>query len=83
LLESADWVDGKLRANAGNAVPLSAVSLKWVTDSDEGVPSDSATTYKLPVYLNSDRADILFIVDLPAETPPKELAQRGAAIVLG
>jgi dynein heavy chain 1, cytosolic len=70
-----------LRANAGDAVPLPTVSLKWVSAGED--TTHGSSVYQLPVYLNSDRADILFIVDLPAETPPRELAQRGAAIVLG
>jgi dynein heavy chain 1 len=66
ILEGAAWdaENEKLILNDGQAVRLNASQIRWVQDdsSNEGHPADLVT---LPVYLNNDRSDVMFTVDLP------------------
>jgi len=60
VLEGASWVTDKLELNQGESVRLNPSQIRWVQSND--VPRGSVN---LPVYLNSDRSDVLFTVDLP------------------
>ncbi|KAG1841306.1 dynein heavy chain and region D6 of dynein motor-domain-containing protein [Suillus subalutaceus] len=66
ILEGAAWdtENEKLILNDGQAVRLNASQVRWVQDdsSNEEQPTDLVT---LPVYLNNDRSDVMFTVDLP------------------
>ncbi|KAI6162009.1 dynein heavy chain protein 1 [Pisolithus thermaeus] len=64
ILEGASWdaVTGKLVLNDGEAVHLDASQIRWVQD-DEDMYDENLVS--LPVYLNSDRSDVMFTVDLP------------------
>ncbi|KAG2123592.1 dynein heavy chain and region D6 of dynein motor-domain-containing protein [Suillus clintonianus] len=66
VLEGAAWdaENEKLALNDGQAVRLNASQIRWVQDdsSNEEQPADLVT---LPVYLNNDRSDVMFTVDLP------------------
>ncbi|KAG2345278.1 hypothetical protein BDR05DRAFT_908646, partial [Suillus weaverae] len=66
VLEGAAWdaENEKLVLNDGQAVRLNASQIRWVQDdsSNEEQPADLVT---LPVYLNNDRSDVMFTVDLP------------------
>ncbi|KAG1874247.1 dynein heavy chain and region D6 of dynein motor-domain-containing protein [Suillus tomentosus] len=65
ILEGAAWdaENEKLVLNDGQAVRLNASQIRWVQDdSSEEQPADLVT---LPVYLNNDRSDVMFTVDLP------------------
>ncbi|OJA07948.1 hypothetical protein AZE42_05923 [Rhizopogon vesiculosus] len=66
VLEGAAWdaENEKLVLNDGQAVRLNASQIRWVQDdsSNEDRPADLVT---LPVYLNNDRSDVMFTVDLP------------------
>ena len=58
-LEGASWMDDQLVLNDGETVKLNPSQIRWV-QSDE-----ASKGVNLPVYLNSDRADVLFTVNLP------------------
>lgn len=60
VLEGASWTADRLELNQGESVRLNPSQIRWVQSSD--VPRGSVN---LPVYLNSDRSDVLFTVDLP------------------
>ncbi|KAG2370226.1 dynein heavy chain protein 1 [Suillus spraguei] len=66
ILEGAAWdaENEKLVLNDGQAVRLNASQIRWVQDEsdNEEEPNDLVT---LPVYLNNDRSDVMFTVDLP------------------
>lgn len=64
-LEGAAWdaEAGKLVLNDGEAVHLNASQVRWVQEDDAAVYRNDLVT--LPVYLNSDRSDVMFTVDLP------------------
>lgn len=65
-LEGADWnADvGELVLNDGQAVYLNASQIRWVQEDEDSGGEDMVT---LPVYLNGDRSDVMFTVDLPFE----------------
>jgi dynein heavy chain 1 len=64
LIEGASWVDGHAAINYGETVRLESTYLRWV-QVDQA--NSSQKTLNLPVYLNEDRSDVLFTVDLPFE----------------
>ncbi|KAH8834765.1 dynein heavy chain protein 1 [Flagelloscypha sp. PMI_526] len=60
-LEGASWASDQLVLSNGETVRLNPSQVRWV-QSDEALPDGYVN---LPVYLNSDRSDVLFTVDLP------------------
>ncbi|KAH7883931.1 dynein heavy chain and region D6 of dynein motor-domain-containing protein [Phlebopus sp. FC_14] len=64
-LEGAAWDSetGKLVLNNGEAVHLNASQIRWVQE-DEGA-EEQCNLVTLPVYLNGDRSDVMFTVNLP------------------
>ncbi|KAG1832251.1 hypothetical protein EV424DRAFT_1342694 [Suillus variegatus] len=65
ILEGTAWdaENEKLVLNDRQAVRLDASHIRWVQDdSSEEQPADLVT---LPVYLNNDRSDVMFTLDLP------------------
>jgi dynein heavy chain 1 len=76
-LEGADWSESGLALNDGRAVALGAPQLTWrKTDTVNG----KTKTVNLPVYLNGDRADVLFAVDLVSVLGQDAVAQRGVCL---
>ncbi|KAI0271628.1 dynein heavy chain protein 1 [Gloeopeniophorella convolvens] len=63
VLEGAAWVEDQLVLNQGESVRLNPSQVRWVQADDSD--SSPATFVNLPVYLNNDRSDVLFTVDLP------------------
>jgi len=60
VLEGASWTTDKLFLNEGEPVRLNPSQIRWVQYNDR----PSGLVVNLPVYLNSDRSDVLFTVDL-------------------
>lgn len=77
ILEGAGWDAevGKLVLNDGEGVHLEASQIRWVQD-DEDMRDENLVT--LPVYLNSDRSDVMFTVDLPFEDSSASLVAMRA-----
>lgn len=68
VLEGAAWSGGQLKINDGASVRLAASQVRWVhVDEVSATDNTSSTFINLPVYLGSDRSDLLFTVDLPFE----------------
>jgi dynein cytoplasmic 1 heavy chain len=65
MLEGAAYSGSRLSLNNGQSVRLAPSQLRWV----QVEPSDTSknSTVNLPVYLNTDRSDVLFTVNLPFE----------------
>ncbi|KAF8634008.1 hypothetical protein AX15_001182 [Amanita polypyramis BW_CC] len=61
VLEGASWDMDKLALNNGESVRLNSSQIRWV--QADGLSKESLVS--LPVYLNNDRSDVLFTVDLP------------------
>lgn len=82
ILEGASWADDRLVLNDGDSVRLNPSQLRWVlADEDSTNTRDMAN---LPVYLNSDRSDILFTVNLPFDSAAGSLvATRAVCLSAG
>jgi dynein heavy chain 1 len=75
--EGADWSESGLMLNDGRPVALGLSQLTWrKTDTID----DKAKTVNVPVYLNGDRADVLFAVDLVSALGQDAVAQRGVCL---
>ncbi|KAI9513146.1 dynein heavy chain protein 1 [Russula earlei] len=62
VLEGASWINDQLALNQGESTRLNPSQVRWVQTDDVDSP---ATYINLPVYLNNDRSDVLFTVNLP------------------
>lgn len=62
VLEGASWSTERLQLelNEGESVRLNPSQIRWVQSNEP--PSGSVVN--LPVYLNNDRSDVLFTIDL-------------------
>ncbi|KAG9099539.1 hypothetical protein FS749_001026 [Ceratobasidium sp. UAMH 11750] len=65
LMEGASWANGRLAINSGETMKLESTHLRWV-QVDQADDSQKLHL-NLPVYLNEDRSDVLFTVNLPFE----------------
>lgn len=80
VLEGASWTNDRLVLNDGDAVRLNSSQVRWV-QIDE---SNQQGLVNLPVYLNNDRGDVLFTVDLPFDTASGPLvATRAVCLTAG
>jgi dynein heavy chain 1 len=75
VLEGASWVDDQLVLNQGESVRLNPSQVRWVQTDDV---DPNATFVNLPVYLNNDRSDVLFTVDLPFDRSAGSLVSTRA-----
>ncbi|KAI0793334.1 dynein heavy chain [Abortiporus biennis] len=81
VLEGASWSEDKLTLNNGETVRLNPSQIRWV-QAEEAVAKGS--TVNLPVYLNNDRSDVLFTVDLPFDSAAGSLvATRAVCLTAG
>lgn len=79
-MEGAAWFTDKLVLNDGEAVRLGPSQIRWV-QADE---SSNASLVSLPVYLNNDRSDVMFTVDLPFDgTAAALVAMRAICLTAG
>jgi len=61
VIAGAAWATDRLVLNDGETVRLNASQIRWVQADDTA----RGHILNLPVYLNNDRSDVLFTVDLP------------------
>jgi dynein heavy chain 1, cytosolic len=81
-LEGAAWSTDKLVLNDGEAVRLGSSQIRWV-QSDNPLAS-AKNLVNLPVYLNGDRSDVMFTVDLPFDNSSSSLvAMRAVCLTAG
>ena len=79
-MEGAAWSTDKLVLNDGEAVRLNPSQIRWVQSED----ASREAFVNLPVYLNSDRSDVLFTVDLPFDrTAGALVAMRAVCLTAG
>lgn len=79
-MEGASWTNEHLVLNDGDSVRLSSSQVRWV-QADE---SNEHGLVNLPVYLNGDRSDVLFTVDLPFDSAAGSLvATRAVCLTAG
>jgi dynein heavy chain 1, cytosolic len=79
-LEGAAWSTDKLVLNDGEAVRLNPSQIRWVQSEE----TSKEALVNLPVYLNNDRSDVLFTVDLPFDSTAGALvAMRAVCLTAG
>lgn len=82
VLEGSTFAGNKLALNNGQSVRLGPSQLRWVQVEPTTNPSHSVVN--LPVYLNDDRSDVLFTVNLPFEEEGVNLvAMRAVCLTAG
>ena len=83
MLEGASWTSDMLTLNNGESVRLNPSQIRWV-QVDESASESPSATVNLPVYLNGDRSDVLFTVDLPFDSAAGSLvATRAVCLTAG
>ncbi|CAG8637163.1 13590_t:CDS:2 [Acaulospora colombiana] len=68
ILEGAQWKDDHLAINDGESISIGRSQVRWVHIDQDGNSSPKGDQVNLPVYLNGDRNDVLFTVNLPFST---------------
>ena len=70
--------------NQGESVSLNPSQIRWVQIDDALTESEGQNLVNLPVYLNDDRSDVLFTVDLPFDGSAGALvATRAVCLTAG
>jgi dynein heavy chain 1, cytosolic len=67
VLEGAAWIENQLTLNNGESVRLNPSQIRWVQIDESETAEAKNKLVNLPVYLNGDRSDVLFTIDLPFE----------------
>lgn len=88
VLDGAAHRDGKLVLNDGESVRIGKAQVRWtqmsVQDQGKEKSSSRGSLVNLPVYLNTERSDVLFTVDLPFEHGVERLvAIRAVCLTAG
>lgn len=81
-MEGAKWNNSVLQLTPEPSNKLAVTQLRWIKHQ-EGSPETAENQVPLPVYLNSDRSELLFTIYVAAD--PKEkamISQRAVAISL-
>ncbi|KAI9204677.1 dynein heavy chain [Polychytrium aggregatum] len=80
-LQGAIWKDNALVLSSDIATKLSGTRIRWAKTSEAA--SAKRRALGLPVYLNSDRTEVLFVANLPAEalSENSKVIQRSVAII--
>lgn len=77
-LDGAVWTPNGLKFNDGSSTTLSDCQLSWRKAASGASPAGQVS---LPVYLNGDRTEVLFAVQLDAVGASQaELLQRGVCL---
>lgn len=83
-IDGATPRDGKLVLNDGETVRTGHTQVRWIQKPDSTLSKPASTSVNLPVYLNSERGDVLFTVDLPFEAGVESLvAIRAVCLTAG
>lgn len=76
-LEGSSWSSSGLTLSDGGSVNLGPSQLSWERIDACKLASRSVN---VPVYLNGDRLDVLFAVDLASAISQATVAQRGVCV---
>ncbi|WVQ93134.1 hypothetical protein IAU59_000198 [Kwoniella sp. CBS 9459] len=84
VLQGASWINDYLELNDGQSLSLGASQLTWSRRDDPSSASQiqqKGSLVNLPVYLNSDRSEVLFSVDLASRADSQAVvAQKGVCL---
>jgi len=82
-IEGGTWQDEHLVLNDGDSVRVAPSQLRWVHQGEAPKPSELSMV-NLPVYLNNDRSDVMFTVDLPVDGASANfVAMRAVCLTAG
>lgn len=65
IIEGASWTDDRLAINEGESMVVGRSQVRWVHIDHSEEHAANTTQVSLPVYLNADRSDVLFTINLP------------------
>ncbi|KAJ8651627.1 hypothetical protein O0I10_012803 [Lichtheimia ornata] len=78
-MEGGEWDENEVRLTSQPSVKLPQSRISWIK-RDMQTKSDKVS---LPVYLNSDRSDLLFTISVPANAEERDrIPQRAVAVVI-
>ncbi|KAF7729943.1 hypothetical protein EC973_003356 [Apophysomyces ossiformis] len=78
-MEGGQWTNDEVRLTSEPSTKLPKTQLRWIKKEDK----DTSEQVALPVYLNSDRAELLFTINAKAYAEEKErIPQRAVALVI-
>lgn len=77
MIEGASWSSSNgIELNDGTSTPVGPSQIRWTQIDDKDRKERTGVT--LPVYLNADRSDVLFTVELPFAGHQKQSAAMQA-----
>ncbi|CAO3629084.1 unnamed protein product [Cunninghamella echinulata] len=81
-MEGGDWIDNQVCLTTEPSVKLPSTGIRWVRGIDQSTDNNT-TKVELPVYLNSDRTELLFTINVAVNPEQKErIPQRAVAAVI-
>ncbi|KAI8974487.1 dynein heavy chain [Pilobolus umbonatus] len=79
-MEGGEWDQHEIRLTSEPTVKLPMATIRWIRKEEKPVYDNMV---ELPVYLNSDRSDLLFTINVPANAEEKDrIPQRAVALVI-
>jgi dynein heavy chain 1 len=79
-MEGGKWNETEVCLTSEPSVKLPKTAIRWIKKEQK---QDIQNVVELPVYLNSDRADLLFTISVPANAEQKDqIPQRAVAVII-
>ena len=80
-MEGGKWQDNEIQLTSEPTSKLPQIAIRWIKKEDQ--KQEINNLVELPVYLNSDRTDLLFTISVPANSNEKDrIPQRAVALVI-
>ncbi|KAG9288876.1 hypothetical protein G9A89_001252 [Geosiphon pyriformis] len=79
-LEGAKWEDEQLQLTSAPSTKLELTQIRWVLK--HGVVAVKSDDVILPVYLNSDRSELLFVISVDSKASKYKISQRAVAVII-
>ncbi|SAL98745.1 hypothetical protein [Absidia glauca] len=81
-MEGGEWSNNQVCLTSEPVVKLPGIGLRWTRGSGKALELND-TTVALPVYLNSDRSDLLFTINVAVQPDQKDrIPQRAVAMIV-
>jgi dynein heavy chain 1 len=79
-IEGGKWSETEVCLSSEPSVRLPKTAIRWIRKEQR---QNIQHVVELPVYLNSDRADLLFTISVPANAEQKDqIPQRAVAVII-
>ncbi|CAG8454634.1 4044_t:CDS:10, partial [Ambispora gerdemannii] len=79
-LEGARWENDQLQLTSAPSTKLELTQIRWVLK--QGVAAVKSDDVVLPVYLNSDRSELLFVISVNSQATKYKISQRAVAVII-